>query len=79
MLTNPLGLGNWQMTQKTVFALHNKTGSEVYIGASTMARLRLISGISAPFPSRPPHDASHASLTGAKFGRSRFRTLPARP
>ena len=37
MLTNPLGLGNWQMTQKTAFLLHNKTGSDVFIGASIMA------------------------------------------
>jgi hypothetical protein len=28
---------NWQMTQKTAFSLHNKTASDVFIGASTMA------------------------------------------
>jgi hypothetical protein len=27
----------WQMTQKTAFDLHNKTGSDVFIAASTMA------------------------------------------
>jgi hypothetical protein len=35
--SDPLGLSNWQMTQKTAFALHNKTGSDVFIAASTMA------------------------------------------
>ena len=34
---DPLGLSNWQMTQKTAFDLHNKTGSDVFIAASTMA------------------------------------------
>ena len=37
MLDNPLGLGNWQMTQRTAFSMHNKTGSDVFIAASTMA------------------------------------------
>jgi hypothetical protein len=37
MLTNPLGLGNWQMTQRTAFEMRNKTGSDVFIAASTMA------------------------------------------
>lgn len=37
MLTSPLGLNNWQMTQKTDFNLHNRTGSDVFIAASTMA------------------------------------------
>jgi hypothetical protein len=32
-----LGLSNWQMIQKTAFDLHNKTGSDVFIAASTMA------------------------------------------
>jgi hypothetical protein len=30
-------LSNWQMTQKTASDLHNKTGSDVFIAASTMA------------------------------------------
>jgi hypothetical protein len=30
-----LGLSNWQMTRKTAFDLHNKTGSNVHIAAST--------------------------------------------
>ena len=34
---DPLGLSNWQMTQKTAFDLHNKTGRDVFIAASTMA------------------------------------------
>jgi hypothetical protein len=34
---DPLGLSNWQVTQKTAFDLHNKTGSDVFIAASTMA------------------------------------------
>ena len=34
---DPLGLSNWQMTQKTAFDLHNNTGSDVFIAASTMA------------------------------------------
>ena len=33
---DPLGLSNWQMTQKTAVDLHNKTGSDVHISASTM-------------------------------------------
>ena len=33
--TDPLGLSNWQMTQKTAFDPHNKTGSDVHIAAST--------------------------------------------
>ena len=33
---DPLGLSNWQMTQKTAFDVGNKTGSEVHIAASTM-------------------------------------------
>ena len=37
MLDDPLGLGNLQMTQKTAGDLRNKTGSDVFIGASTMA------------------------------------------
>ena len=37
MLENPLGLGNWQMTQRTAFSMHNKTGSDIFIAASTMA------------------------------------------
>jgi hypothetical protein len=37
MLTNPLGLGNRQMTQKTAFDLRNKIGSDVFVAASTMA------------------------------------------
>jgi len=37
VLTNPLGVGNWQLTQKTVFEMRNKTGSYVFIAASTMA------------------------------------------
>ena len=32
MLTNPLGLGNWQITQKTVFALHNRTAARCTSG-----------------------------------------------
>jgi hypothetical protein len=34
---DPLGLSNWQMTQRTSFYLYNKTGSEQFIAASTMA------------------------------------------
>jgi hypothetical protein len=34
---DPLGLSNWQLSQKTAFDLHNKTGSDVFIAASTMA------------------------------------------
>ena len=37
MVTDPLGLGNWQITQRTAFSLHNRTGSDVFIAASTMA------------------------------------------
>jgi hypothetical protein len=37
MLVNPAGLGNWQMTQRTAFEIRNKTGSDVFIAASTMA------------------------------------------
>ena len=37
MITNPLGLGNWQRMPRTTLAMLNKTGPEVYIGASTMA------------------------------------------
>jgi hypothetical protein len=37
MLVNPAGLGNWQMTQRTAFEMRNKTGSDVFIAASTMA------------------------------------------
>jgi hypothetical protein len=37
MIDNPLGLGNWQMTQKSAFSLLNKTGSDVHIAASTLA------------------------------------------
>jgi len=33
---DPLGLSNWQMTQRTVFEMRNKTGSDVHISASTM-------------------------------------------
>jgi hypothetical protein len=32
-----LGLSNWQMTQKTAFEMRNKTGSDIFIAASTMA------------------------------------------
>jgi hypothetical protein len=28
---------NWQMTQRTAFEMRNKTGSDVFIAASTMA------------------------------------------
>jgi hypothetical protein len=31
-----LGLSNWQMTQNTAFALHNKTGSDEFIAAWTI-------------------------------------------
>ena len=34
--SDPLGLSNWQMTQRTVFEMRNKTGSDVHISASTM-------------------------------------------
>jgi hypothetical protein len=27
---DPLGFANWQVTQKTAFDLHNKTGSDVF-------------------------------------------------
>jgi hypothetical protein len=34
---DPLGLSNWQMTQRTAFEMRKKTGSDVFIAASTMA------------------------------------------
>jgi hypothetical protein len=37
MITNLLGLGNWQLAPRTDLALHNKTGSDVFIAASIMA------------------------------------------
>ena len=52
MLTNPLGLGNWQMTQKTVFALHNKTGSDVFIGASNDGQAKADFGNFSAVPPR---------------------------
>ena len=33
---DPLGLSNLQMNRKTAFAMYNKTGSDVFIAASTM-------------------------------------------
>ena len=36
-ISNPLGLGNWQLMPRTALALNNKTGSDVHISASTMA------------------------------------------
>ena len=32
----PLGLSNWQMTEKTAFYLYNNTGSQQFIAGSTM-------------------------------------------
>jgi hypothetical protein len=37
MVSNPLGLGNWQLKPRSDLALFNKTGSDVHIAASTMA------------------------------------------
>ena len=33
----PLGLHNWQLAQNTAVNIHNKTGSDVFIAASTLA------------------------------------------
>jgi uncharacterized membrane protein YgcG len=36
-VSNPLGMGNWQAAKKPSISLHNKTGSDVFINASTMS------------------------------------------
>lgn len=33
----PLGLHNWQQNRSTAFTLHNKTGGDMFVGASLMA------------------------------------------
>ena len=33
LCADPLGLSNWQMTQRTAFEMRNKTGSDVFIAA----------------------------------------------
>ena len=35
---DPLGLSNWLTAQKTAFEMRDKTGSDVHIAASTIAR-----------------------------------------
>jgi hypothetical protein len=35
-LSSPLGLSNWQLGQRTNVNVHNKTGSDVFIAASTL-------------------------------------------
>ncbi len=63
-------IANWQMTPKTAFDLRNKTGSEMFIQASTMAGAEgPETGYSAAVPVQAPAQASHPSLTGAKFDR----------
>jgi hypothetical protein len=76
-----LGLPNWQMTQKTAFDLHNRTGSDVFIAASTTAGRGWNREIQRRSRVDPPRLASHASLSSAKFDRHALRRLrpPAAP
>ena len=57
------------MTQKTAFDLHNKTGSDVFIAASTMAGMRPETGKFSAVPAQVAAQASHPSLSGATFDR----------
>jgi hypothetical protein len=57
-----LGLVNWQMTQKTAFDLRNKTGSDVFIQASTSPPKPAIPSLSGAKFGREP-------LRSARFRR----------
>jgi hypothetical protein len=39
---DPLGLSNWQMTQKTAFDLHNKTGSDDEAGTGKFSAVPVL-------------------------------------
>ena len=70
---DPLGLSNWQMTQKTVFEMRNKTGSDVHIAASTMAGRAENREYSAPLPCRSPPKSRLPHLSGVRSGGTLLR------